>query len=416
MGYNKEKEAFLREMFLSLQNQEDQTILSKKLRDLLMTDTVSGKLYKFRSFDSKGHSIQILQDGTLYCSKASAFNDPFDCRVGIDYQSMTSDLCEVELRGVEDLLEKFMQILVGEARLEDFNIDDQGVLSQWVENTKMHEMIAYLQAHPNMTEDDKRQYIAAHYIEIIGFLTPALRSERARNRLKLTGPTISELHKKLLFDGTINTLFDSHSIAEYARAQGIQDDLDEIGLVGLLSKKLDPASVEPVERTEKTINNMNNELSARLDRLYYVGSLCTNNKNRLMWSHYADSHRGFCIEYDFGSEMTLLPFPVVYSRRRPKMSWKAAFDNTPDNQKAASIPFLEAILTKDDAWDYENEWRLIISAEMDPIVKMPPITCIYLGVNCSEDNRRRIFEIADEKGIPVKQMMVDRGEYSLHVM
>ncbi len=415
MGHNQEKEAFFHDMVLALQNHEDQDILLKKLQDLLIADTVDGKLYKYRFFDSKGNSLQILRDGTLFCSKASAFNDPFDCRVGIDYQSMTSDLCEVELSGIEGLLEKYMQIIRNEANLEDFSREDQIILSKWMESEVFSEIVSFAQVHTDMTEGEKRLYLTSHLSEIIDVLVPAIHSEKYRDHLKITRPALLELGKKLSSNGTVETILGTHSITEFAQAKGIRDDRDEIGLMNLLCKQLDPSAAESVRRTEQFIDTMTHNLSERLDRLFYVGSLCTSNKNRLMWSHYADSHRGFCIEYDYSDETALLPLPVIYSRRRPKLSWKAAFDNTPGNQKAASIPFLEAILTKDDAWEYENEWRLIISAEMDQKVEMPPITCIYLGVNCSDENRSRILEIANEKSIPVKQMEIDRGEFTLHV-
>ena len=41
-------------------------------------------------------------------------------------------------------------------------------------------------------------------------------------------------------------------------------------------------------------------------------------------------------------------------------------------------------------------------------------TCIYLGAAIEEKNRLKIIKIAQEQSIPVKQMKVDRGAYSLH--
>ena len=35
--------------------------------------------------------------------------------------------------------------------------------------------------------------------------------------------------------------------------------------------------------------------------------------NMLMWSHYADGHRGFCLEYDTNHEPFANAFPVTYS-------------------------------------------------------------------------------------------------------
>ena len=45
---------------------------------------------------------------------------------------------------------------------------------------------------------------------------------------------------------------------------------------------------------------------------------------------------------------------------------------------------------------------------------MPPISCIYLGVSISDDDKTDILNIAKEKNYKVKQMVVDRGTYDLH--
>jgi len=56
----------------------DEDIVQKQLHELLLCDTIDGKLYKYRSFDSNGFALKNLEEGTLHCSSASVFNDPFD--------------------------------------------------------------------------------------------------------------------------------------------------------------------------------------------------------------------------------------------------------------------------------------------------------------------------------------------------
>ena len=72
------------------------------------------------------------------------------------------------------------------------------------------------------------------------------------------------------------------------------------------------------------------------------------------------------------------------------------------------------LLTKDDAWSYENEWRILSDASQPADIPMPPITCIYLGAAISETNRNQLIALAEQLQIPVKQMKVDRGAYALH--
>ncbi len=132
-------------------------------------------------------------------------------------------------------------------------------------------------------------------------------------------------------------------------------------------------------------------------------------------------HKGFCIEYDFSvpckERSDLLVLPVVYSRERPKFPWSVALaaDKKSDVVKSdGARAMIRSLVTKDDAWQYEDEWRIITlqSAGIES-VKMPPISCIYIGALCPEAHRAMLIEIAQTHNIPVKQMTIDRGEYTL---
>ena len=134
-----------------------------------------------------------------------------------------------------------------------------------------------------------------------------------------------------------------------------------------------------------------------------------------MWSHYADCHKGFCIEYDFSQAPDdLLPLPVIYTNKRLQIPWRTAFQLNDETRAEANRVFMMALLTKDAVWEYEREWRLLVPSTMGQKQKMPPITCIYLGALCPPESKATIMEIAARKSIPVKQMVVDRGEYELH--
>ena len=70
---------------------------------------------------------------------------------------------------------------------------------------------------------------------------------------------------------------------------------------------------------------------------YESGSLCTDNKNSLMWSHYADGHKGFCVEYDFNLYSDELEncaiLPVIYGIERVKFPWIVAFSDEVEDIK-----------------------------------------------------------------------------------
>ena len=160
------------------------------------------------------------------------------------------------------------------------------------------------------------------------------------------------------------------------------------------------------------------EIDSCINKLYLVGCLSSDFKNRLMWSHYADCHKGFCIEYNFSAlekiqnDQYLLP--VLYDNKRPLFPWSIAFDQSESSIKEAQKKILLSLLTKDNVWSYEKEWRIFIRKQRSSELIMPPITCIYLGARIDNESKNAIINIANKHNIPVKQMQLDRVTYDLH--
>ena len=196
---------------------------------------------------------------------------------------------------------------------------------------------------------------------------------------------------------------------------GVDADVDEIELTAKVHEKIFPERKEEIARFKECINTMEQQLNDVLYRRFKICCFSTDYKNRLMWSHYADSHRGFCVEYDFTNylEDKLCPMPVCYSNIRLKLPWEVILKQSQDRETI--IHFVKVLLMKDEVWSYENEWRLVRFEELgDGNMPAPPIKCIYIGACCSEEDTKGLVEIAKELSVPVKKMVVDRGEYGLH--
>ena len=104
--------------------------------------------------------------------------------------------------------------------------------------------------------------------------------------------------------------------------------------------------------------------------------------NMLMWSHYADYHRGICVEYSqniahlLAKYNNLLCFQkVVYGE----------YPTIPDNPSGYE---LEPILHKASCWEYENEYRCVCpksgSLNLGNSVS-ESINAIYFGTQFLED-------------------------------
>ena len=412
-----DKMLFIKNLIASSHNLENALKIQNQLYELLLQDTLNGKLYKYRSFDKDGYSLKNLSENTLHCANPSAFNDPFDCKIGVTFNSLYKAKYENEFDLMSVVFEKFIQVVFGELELSDCSEIEQRIILRLLENERLMNFISENQGK-NITDKEKAQLLCDNAYIITDMLQTFLSDESFASSLGVCASMLPRIIDNISTDGMLKISDDDATFEDFARANGVYDDADEIGLTLRLSEKMQPELTAAREDVQKLLDNADQQMSLKMKELFLIGCLCTDYKNKLMWSHYADSHKGFCIEYDYSlmdiDAHTILPLPVVYSDERPLISWKAAFDNTPENLEEAVAQFTKGLLTKDSIWSYENEWRILVKTTEMPNIPMPRISCVYLGASISDENRNAILKIAKEKHYKVKQMVVDRGAYALH--
>lgn len=124
-------------------------------------------------------------------------------------------------------------------------------------------------------------------------------------------------------------------------------------------------NTDPRFKDDDAVYNTATESFSRLRSRMGVCCFTTNCPELiLMWAHYADKHKGICLEFDFpdngGSwkvnsekinrEMFISPFlPMTYSYKIP--SWNVLTDD--------GSGIHTSIVTKSKEWEYENEIRLV---------------------------------------------------------
>ena len=86
------------------------------------------------------------------------------------------------------------------------------------------------------------------------------------------------------------------------------------------------------------------------------GMLCFSSKwsNPVVWSHYADRHRGLCLEFEVPSAVCV---DVRYAGRRLASEAEQLNDPTQLNQEFV----MKLLTTKYASWKYENEVRVFTS-------------------------------------------------------
>lgn len=114
-------------------------------------------------------------------------------------------------------------------------------------------------------------------------------------------------------------------------------------------------------------------------------------ENSPMWSHYADQHKGICMEWEIPEKRQIFFLPDGVKNEIPLVLQKVDYaDERPvnkmfDDTMSADHPLIKSLLTKSRDWSYENEYRLIYPGHVgivyyDPLYltgiivgyKMPP--------------------------------------------
>ena len=151
----------------------------------------------------------------------------------------------------------------------------------------------------------------------------------------------------------------------------------------------------------------------------------------LMWSHYADKHKGACVEYEINDK----DFKQVdYKKEMPtfrlfdtlEILFGHQFSNKQVDFESGEYDFMsDALLTKSLDWEYEGEIRCVYSAKkLDPkirkvvrnrkkklLLKMPNFKAIYIGCSASAAFEKAIKRISN--GVPIYRMKKKDGEYGL---
>ena len=141
-------------------------------------------------------------------------------------------------------------------------------------------------------------------------------------------------------------------------------------------------------------------------------SLSRDASNLLLWAHYADDHKGVCIEFE-RNEYNLLgndgaTKQVIYTKSYPSFS-------KVDFTKNEVFNVVQKILwTKSVDWSYEEEWRVIVSK--GGIVNDIPgkIKSITFGLRCSSMSMDIIKKLVEGKNIQLRQAEKLTSEYGIN--
>jgi len=177
-----------------------------------------------------------------------------------------------------------------------------------------------------------------------------------------------------------------------------------------------------VVRTDRTfaaglIEQMSDAMAPAIADRYRVYCLGTDPTNILMWSHYADSHQGVCLEFSARNEVMCGALKCEYLADFPMM--KVYSD---DEQDAIRI-----LRFKARAWEYEDEYRLIaqegskaVPADTlmtdNSLLQLPAgaLTAVIVGCQGNYNEVRALVQGIDP-GVAVKRAVRVPNKFALRI-
>lgn len=166
------------------------------------------------------------------------------------------------------------------------------------------------------------------------------------------------------------------------------------------------------KKTNEALLEVYSSLENLLSKNQNLGifSLSKTFKDELLWAHYANKHKGFCIEYDlnlllesFNPEKAY-SYSVIYKNKVPEISF---FDLSKKDdsilRKMSSI--------KSRRWEYEKEYRIITNNYGEQQYNFNALKSIYFGMRIDSIEKDSIFKTLKERDIKFYQMQRIENSY-----
>ncbi len=139
-------------------------------------------------------------------------------------------------------------------------------------------------------------------------------------------------------------------------------------------------------------------------------------ENTLMWAHYANSHKGICVEYELEScDFRSTSLNPLLASRLYKVSYSDNNSHPLDfTNPEIALNFRNGFAYKSSCWEYEQEMRLI-AYTLDysqrfvqyNIRTQDPIKAIYFGVKCTAQRRNKVKDTLKGRNIKFYQMKLN---------
>lgn len=166
-----------------------------------------------------------------------------------------------------------------------------------------------------------------------------------------------------------------------------------------------------------TLNQTSKDMRTAFSAQYRVYCLGPDVGNLLMWSHYADSHKGICLEFSTRNEVMCCPLRIKYFNEFPIMRLYST------DEAETLLP----LLTKANVWEYEDEYRIIAQEQSNAtgpdtlitesnLLKLPDGALLSIIVGCQgpyDEVLSLVSEVAPDVTVKMAKRVPNRFELEI---
>ena len=214
----------------------------------------------------------------------------------------------------------------------------------------------------------------------------------------------------------------------------LEDDVNKL-IEYCLKNRLNLADLETenLKQSKEYLNffdNAKDEILNTTEKDVFVSCFSELYKSILMWSHYADYHKGICIKYDkkdldnFVVRKKMHLEKVLYSLKSTITAeeYLKVLDNNSckeEKDECSKEIVKKTVFNKNKCWKYEKEWRIVCFRDEEKVgadgfdIELPKPVAIYMGTNIKDEDRNFIENLCREKEIELYQMKMKKDKVEL---
>lgn len=190
----------------------------------------------------------------------------------------------------------------------------------------------------------------------------------------------------------------------------------ELDIVKLINEKVDgnrSVRRKEIQKNKQNSYRIKKQISEQFQEIFYNSGVCCFSEvedNMLMWSHYADNHKGICLKFKSTiAHVATMTAKVKYSENFEKVKY---FSDDP-------YSIYHLVFSKSDNWSYEKEIRAFIMIHNGKVeFEIDNLEEIIFGCKIEKDEIENIKKIIDKFGykhIKFKQAIKTNSSFKLNI-